>query len=348
MAIRTLGTWVSVAVALVSVLAAQDADAGVSLQPASHDLGEVAVGAVTEFSFGVHWPDDAAVRTEPEVRLPEGLHLLRVKSFREKDGKSTSVVAVALRVDHAGNLAARCEVRLGTRTATFPVQAKVVARPKGGTRVLVLESPFGWQSGDPEDFVAWRRLVAAAALDVDQRVRMRGRATVEVAALQRVDIVWIAEGSLLDLDAGERALLQGFVCGGGRLVVVASAFFDGTPAAASLLCEPFGLCIQDKEPAVGMAAVATGDGIARHPLTVGVESIRLLRPSPVASAEAGKATELVRFDGDVQQVFAAMATTGGGGEVVAVGACLWWNDLGRCPGFERLVRNLMSRAPRLR
>lgn len=348
MLLTAFGRCVALAV-LATELVGQADLGGVSCQPRAHDLGEVAVGSVTEFSFAVLWPDAAATHKEPELRLPDYLRQLRVDSFEREKGKLTTVVAVALQSERARDLAETIEVRLGARTVAFPVQAKVVVRPKGGSRMLVMESPFHWQSStEPAAFAAWRKLVATATLDVDQRLCVAGRPNVDVALLQRVDVVWLAEGALHSLRPEEQALLQGFVCGGGRLVVVAGAFLEGTPAGASRLCKPFGLRIKDVEPPVGVVAVAAGAGLARHALTVGIESIQLDRVSPVESFGASPVTPLVQFEGDANQTFAALVTNVSGGELIVVGDSLWWNHLARCAGFERFTRNLMSRPPRLR
>ena len=43
-----------------------------------------------------------------------------------------------------------------------------------------------------------------------------------------------------------------------------------------------------------------------------------------------------------------MATTASGGEIVVIGDSMWWNTANKSPGFARLLRNLLQRAPRLR
>ena len=64
--------------------------------------------------------------------------------------------------------------------------------------------------------------------------------------------------------------------------------------------------------------------------------------------EGEHAVMRVSLTAPAEQPFAAMASVASGGEIVAVGESLWWNQCGKSPGFARLVRNLLSRAPRLR
>jgi len=127
--------------------------------------------------------------------------------------------------------------------------------------------------------------------------------------------------------------------------VFANAFYSGSAKQANRLCEPFGVRILDTERQGGATFRTDADGIARHALTVGVDDLSVHRPSPVEIVDEKVAMELVRFAEPQTQAFVARATTKSGGEVIAVGESLWWNTANKSPGFARLLRNLLTRAP---
>ena len=318
------------------------------LQPTVTDLGTVAVGATVEASFGVFWTDAALAREKALVDAPFGAVVQRIETSAYSE-RALTQVEFALDTATARDVDATFTVRCGSEKVTVPLRAKVIALPKGGSRVLIAESPFeAFSCDDPAVLDAWRKIVEQARLDVDYRLARPGRATFDVAALSRVDVVLAAEGALTELDDGQVAKLHGFVCGGGRVVVFANAFFQGTVHGANRLSEAFDLRIRDRESAAGAKWTADAAGLARHPLTAGIEGLDVHRPSPVEIAEGERAVVLVNLTAPAEQPFAALVSTASGGEMIAVGESLWWNTAGKSPGFARLLRNVLSRPPRLR
>ncbi|MGK0301568.1 MAG: hypothetical protein ACI89X_002447, partial [Planctomycetota bacterium] len=49
----------------------------------------------------------------------------------------------------------------------------------------------------------------------------------------------VGEDALANITDIEVAHLQGFICGGGRVIVFADAFFAGTTKSANRICKPF-------------------------------------------------------------------------------------------------------------
>jgi len=258
-------------------------------------------------------------------------------------------VRVAFDTSAAGELKGDVTVRCANETATVPVHAVVQRAAPGGSRVLVVEGPFeASATQDPSLLDAWRRLVDDGRLDVDYLVPDRTSPVVDVAALARADTVLIAERGLVKLQEGDVQRLHGFVCGGGRLVVAADKFFDATVAGANRLVEPFGLQMLDAE-LPGGAPVASGDGdLRRHALLAGVDGVAAQRATPVRIVDSGRARVLVGLPGLGDHAFVALAETRSGGEVVVVGTSLYWHWITKAPGNERLLRNLLTRAPRLK
>lgn len=333
-----------------AVLAAQEpAPARPSkVQPAVIDLGVVATGATVEASFGVFWSDVALAKEKAEVEPPPGVKVLEVRTGKYDD-RALTQVEFELDTATARVVEASFTVCCGGEQVKVPLRAAVVVMPEGGSRVLVAETPFEtFSTADPAVLDGWRKVVADARLDVDYRLVRRGRATFDVGALGRVDVVLAAEAALLDLDDGQVAKLHGFVCGGGRVIVCADAFFVGTVRGGNRLAEAFGLALRDREPPPGRKFVAEGDGVRKHPLTAGVGRIEAERPVAIEVFEAERAAVLLTLDAPGEPVFAAVASTPSGGEIAVVGKSLWWNECGKSPGFARLVRNLLSRPPRLR
>ena len=328
-----------------TVLAAQEAPSP-KVQPVV-DLGPLAVGAIVEGSFGVYWDDAALAKATAVATPPKGVRVLRLTTQTYVE-RAMTTVEFAVDTADPGVLDGVFDLRCGTEAASVPMRAEVRAATPGGSRVLVAQTPFEtFSSDDPKTFDAWRQLVGSAHLDVDYRLVQRGRPTFDIGALARVDVVLAGEDALLALDDQQVAKLQGFVCGGGRLIVCADAFFMGTVHGANRIAEAFDLAIVDRESGDGGWRVDAA-GLRKHALTVGVDGIEVLRPSPVTIGEGSSGVALATFTTPREQPFVAMATTVGGGEMVVVGNSLWWNAAHKSPGFARLLRNLLQRAPRQR
>lgn len=337
-------------VCVTALLTAQEAPATPAPAPAAQpavDLGLLATGAIVEASCGVRWDDVSLAKAQAEVEPPAGVRILKVVTGTAAQRPITTI-EFAVDTSTARTIDAAFTVRCGGAAATLPLHATIAEMPKGGTRVLVATTPFEADSSDdPNTFTAWRELVAAAKLDIDYRIVRKGRPSFDVGALSRVDVVLAGEGALVAVDDLQVAKLQGFVCGGGRLIVCANHFFEGTVPGANRVAEAFDLAIVDRESASAVWRLDRS-GLARHPLTVGIDTIDVRRPSPVTLGESPRVRALATFTTPSEQPLAAMATTASGGEMVVVGDSLWWNTANQSPGFARLLRNLLQRAPRVK
>ena len=335
---RAASAWL-LAVSTGSILAQES---GVKLQPATVQLGTLNVGAVCEASFGVWWTD-LEKQPNPETALPDGFRGLGERTYPYQEDTIVTELRFAVPTDEEGEFRREITVVRGDERGTAEVRWVVERTPPGGSRILVAESPFEMYSTDDSAmFDAWRALVARSRLDVDYRLRRKNESPFGPEHLARVDIVLLGESSLTRLTDGDVARLQGFVCGGGRVVLCADAFFRETVAGANRICEPFGLTMVDRE-SFGLGAV-TFDQLADHPLVVGVETVVVRRPVPTR-IEEGRGRALVDSEAGP---FVAYARTRSGGEVVTIGESLWWKWLGEAPGNARLLRNLLVRPPRMR
>lgn len=340
---------VLVAVALcLAPLAAQEAEKPATapapkVGPSDLVLGEVRVGAVVEASFGVDW--NARGDAEAEVTVPPPLQVLATSVHKDEKGVVKTTVALRLATDRPGPVDAEVIVRRGAERATLKFSATITPPGPGGNRVLVVDTPFERDSSsDCAVFAAWRDLVHQGGLDVDYRLHRKGFAF-DAAMLARVEIAVVGEGALDGIDEKGTLLLQGFVCGGGRLVLFANEFYGDTIAGLNRVAAPFGIRMLATEPLPGDAFRAAREDLPRHPLLAGVDGVSFRRPSPI---EVGAGASAIVTVPGVPLPLAAIATTRGGGEIVAVGESLWWLWVGEDAGNARLLRNLLSRAPRLR
>lgn len=319
-----------------------------SVSPTRVDLGVVRSGAVVEASVRVDWHvEDPG--TEAEVDLPATMRPLGERTWVLREDNVSTEFGFGVVTGKIGRHEEKLAFRLGDRTASVDVTWVVEPVVPGGSRILIADSPFLDDStSDPATFDAWRGLVERARLDIDYRYSRKNAGAFDAESLQRVDVVVVAESSLVRLSDAEIARLQGFVCGGGRVIVCASRFFQGTVEAANRVCEPFGLQMIDREPPPAARAELSGFEIHKHPLTAGVETISFRRLSPTRILDEKLGVPLIEVAVLGADPFVACATTKSGGEIVTFGASLWWNWLRRGADNERLWRNLLVRPPRLR
>ncbi|MCA8949655.1 MAG: hypothetical protein KDE27_09145 [Planctomycetes bacterium] len=315
------------------------------VQPTAIDLGEVRVGAVVETSAAIFWgrpPGDVQV----EVELPKDLRPLSQRTYVREQDKAVTDLGFAVPTHETGHFERTIPVRRGDEQVAIPVSWTVAPASPGGSRILVADSPFeAYSTDDPATFAVWRALVATNRFDVDYRYTRKNVRAFTAEALARVDVVLVGESSLRDISQGDVDRLQGFVCGGGRVVLCANSFFVGTVPAANRVCEPFGLEMVDRE---SRSPGAVGD-VHRDPLTVGVEGVSAGTRSPTRITDGDLARSLVDLPilGGADP-FVAYARTQSGGEVITIGAALWWDWISEAPGNARLLRNLLVRPPRMR
>jgi hypothetical protein len=332
-----------VALMLAAVLAApvlaQQA-AGPVAQPSDLLFGTLHQGATVQADFEVTWPGEAKAE-DVKITPPTSVRLLRATT----SGTQTKVwITVATTV--VGACQGDITVSWREHKVAVPVQAVVLPSVPGASRVLVADSPWEADSStDSSAFAAWRRVVDSGKLEVSYLLAPASGPVFSVEQLQRTTVVLVGTYSLLALQPEDLQLLHGFVCGGGRVVVAANAFFVGTVGRANALLTPFGLRMQDQEPEFGKWFEAAAGDIAAHPLTAKVESVRVTRPSPTLLVDAG-AQALVKLPVFRDAAFIAVAGTASGGEIIALGQSLWWNWLDASPHNERLLRNLLTRPSR--
>lgn len=128
---------------------------------------------------------------------------------------------------------------------------------------------------------------------------------------------------------------------GGRLIVVADAFFGGTAPKANELVERHGLRIDTNDAGNLMLT----SKITPDLLTQGVSKLSFYRPARVWAADPKQARLLAVMAEDEAGGFIAVSRAAGRGNVVLLAQSLWWNWI-RSEGSEgdnaRMLENLLS------
>ena len=312
-------------------------------QPDRIDLGRLYVGARVETSFAIFWGDPACADQAAELTLPPFVELRQQHTVADERYGARTEVGLLVHTGRSGDWQGAVAVRCGGRAFEVPITAVVLPASPIATRVLVADAPFVSDStSDGRIFDAWRKIVETGKLEVNYLTApAAGEDVLDVALLGRVDVVLLSQTSLTRLTPGDIRLVQGFVCGGGRVLIAASTFWDGTVDQANEVMEPFGIRMRDVEGPVGATFVATEDEIVDDPLTDGVEKVEVHRPSPTVISDETRARALVKFS--ERDAFIALAHTGTGGEVIAIGNAIWWSWASARPDNARLLRNLLVR-----
>lgn len=309
-------------------------------QPKDLVFGTLHQGTTVQASFHVTWPT-AATPAAVKIVPPTNVKVLRTAT----NAKVTSIwieVGTAALGPCNGDIA----VSFGDQRVAVPVQATVLPSMPHSSRVLVADSP--WQEYSSEDsavFAAWRHVVDTGKLEVSYLLPPKTGPVFSAEHLQRATVVLLGESSLFQLTKEDVSLLQGFVCGGGRLVVAADGFFVGTAAKATELLQPFGLSMPGTEAPGQALHEASAEDIAAHPLTGKVTKVVAHRPSPTQLLSP-RAKALVKLPVLGDDALVAMATTAAGGEAISLGQSLWWLWIGRDEANEQLLRNLLTRPAR--
>jgi hypothetical protein len=135
--------------------------------------------------------------------------------------------------------------------------------------------------------------------------------------------------------------LRKFVSDGGRLVLVADAFFYGTAPRANELLGSYGMEIIDKDAGLGI----TNSTVNADSFTSGVKRVGFWRPAPIKVTDPTQAKLLV-VNEDGEGGFVAVSRSPNRGEVIVVTQSLWWNWIRSDPAnFDNclLLENLLSR-----
>lgn len=313
-------------------------------QPRDLVVGSLRQGTHVEVSFIAFWKDEKKAHKKPTFELPPAVKVIGAESNNHSHHGAMTYVKLAISTDQLGELNAKVVARLDGTTVTVPIQAVVLPRDPLSPRVLVAQSPFeGYSAEDSSTFAAWRRVVDTGKLECHYLIGTEEGPVLPIGLLRRVDTVVLGESCLFQLKAEDLATIKGFVCGGGRVVVAANAFFNGSVARANHVLTDFGLRMDDVEPRGAGNIEATGEDIAQHPLTKGVAAVVAFRPSPTSITDPKIASAIVRVSAFPDQAFVAVARTETGGEVIALGQSLWWNWIIKDEGNSRLLRNLLTR-----
>ncbi|MFN0053805.1 MAG: hypothetical protein ACKV0T_16620 [Planctomycetales bacterium] len=237
----------------------------------------------------------------------------------------TCDVIIALNTDRAAEYQGTIRVALGDEVIEVPVTASVLAQEPGLSRVLLVDTPIQrYSTDDASVFNPWLELVKRAKLDPHYLEIERGRPVLRELDLTKFDVVLIWGDGLFSATATDFDKLRGFVDSGGRCIVAANHFFQGSVARANEFIVPFGLRMKDEEPP-GVPAVTVTvaqDWLAKHLLTQGVGNLKFFRPSPIAVEDEAHAELLVTAPLFPGHGFAAVAHSGRG-EVVVLGISLW-------------------------
>jgi len=297
-----------------------------------------------EANFVIFWNDKAKAGKPAEIKSSPFIQTLRSKADEHPNFGALTRVWVRVETKETGSLDGSISVQCGGATVKVPVQATVLPQEPLSSRVLVAETPFdGYSAGASSAFAAWRRVVDTGKLEVHYLNQPEKGPVLPVSLLEKVDVVLMGQSCLLGMTKEDVNLLQGFVCGGGRVVMAADCFFRGSVAKANEVLTAFGLRMDDVEPSGAADFVIGEDHITKHSLTSKVVSLRVSRPTPTTITDPRRATTLVRVSAFPDRAFIALSRTESGGEVVALGQSLWWSWLKEDQGNVRLLRNLLTR-----
>ncbi|MCW5551486.1 MAG: hypothetical protein KIS67_04890 [Verrucomicrobiae bacterium] len=322
-------------------------------QPDRLDFGSVRMGATVEGSILVFTDAEESADLSCDVEPPPFLKVTSIRrgTATDRSGitKSDFCINVAVSSEEMGEHAGTLAVAVGLQKTTIPVKVNVRTPDASATRILIVSTPFSSSStGDATVFDPWLRLVESAKLNPDYLNVVRDQPVLRDLDLSDYGVVLLGEYGLLRLQDADIAKLKQFVNDGGRLLVCANSFFQGTVDRANQLLVPAGLRMTDSEPNDPKPIELTGSVILKDPLTKSVRRVKCFRPSPIAVTDKSKGRILVKAPQYPGEGFVA-AGRHGKGQVVALGQSLWWNWLGDvkygdCDNWQLLL-NLIAKTP---
>src|SRR5262249_12801429 len=201
----------------------------------------------------------------------------------------------------------------------------------------------------------WTDLVADAGWDVSYLAVTQGRPLFRDLDLSKFDVILLDAGGLVtEGNAEDLKRARAFAEGGGRLVLTANRFFSGSVDAANKVLDGYGLKMLNEEAPIGPqrfipAVVLDKKSFAPEVVKAGIKSARFHRFSPIVVSADKPARVLVKAVdvGGPKDGYVAVAKAGKG-EVVALGASLWWlwgSESGaRGTDNARLPRRLLTPA----
>ncbi|MSR58161.1 MAG: DUF1559 domain-containing protein [Planctomycetaceae bacterium] len=318
------------------------------VQPDRVVLGNVRVGATVESSVRVFVPGDNAEGVDVKIDAPPFVKVTRTKVATQMFGNRGSYITcdvwLTLDTSRAGAFDGLLEVHLADRRIQVPVFVDVLVPEAGLTRVLFVETPIErFSSSNSADFEPFLDLVESARLDPHYLEVDRDGPVLRDLDLAQFDVVLLAGSGLFLARADDFRKLTTFIEEGGKVVLAANHFFRGTVGKANELLVPLGLKMHDVEAEL---IQVEGAAITPHALTRDVRTLRFFRPSPVYVEAQEKGEILVAAPMYPDGGFVAVARAGKG-QVVALGASLWWNWIAseREAGADNAVmlRNLLTK-----
>lgn len=316
---------------------------GVEIQPPKIDIGQVREGAIAEASVRVYWGNLKVREEAPTIEVPAGVTLKETSTDVHNRSTPSDYTELILSFDtktpamHNGEI----HVQYGSQEATIPVACVVAERAVGGLQVLVADTPFTvFFTSDDSDFDAWRELVRTTATNVNYLHVPHKGPTFGDLTLSRYHVILLHVGGLFGLTDEELIRLDTFVADGGRCVLAANAFMQGSPERVNSLSAPHGIRMFDTEAAGDYQRhLSQGEQILRSPLTREVGKLTFFRGSPIIVTDPAKA-QLIAVDRNGDG-FIASARHGKGEYIVISNSliCSWVQDESDNGIF---MRNLMS------
>jgi hypothetical protein len=328
-------------------------------QPDCLHLGVVYVGATVEASFAVR-----ETGSDPKIKFdvvaPTFVKVLHksteVRQFGAQDKPIVwGSVEIGIDTTAAGEFRGEVTVTLGQTTAKLPVSVTVKERRRGLSRILIAGTPFEqWATNNGRQFQAWTELVKDSPLDVSYLLIHRGKPFLrdpdleKDLDLEKFDCIFLSPEALVFATPEDVKRARQYAEKGGRVVVAANHFFQGSVERANEVLAGYGLQMRDEESGGQNGVTLRKDDLDPQLVKAGVQSLHFFRASPIAIMDAKKARTLVRAVGVGQTgdgfVVKAQARKG---EVIAIGESLWWFWISqeRAQGSDnaKLLRWLLSR-----
>lgn len=293
--------------------------------------GILHVGAIADASVRIFIKGDDVQGLVAKTKAPEFVQIketkLATQAYGERGTFIVCDVIVSFETTRAGHFEGEIQVKVGDDQVDVPVDVDVLPAADGSTRLLVAGTPFDrFSTDDASLFDRWRELVRSAKLDASYLGVDRDRPVLGDLDLSKFDVILMGPDGVFWSRDEDLDKLKAFVIAGGRVIVTANHFFQGTVEKANKFVVQFGLKMTDVESREFDLFVIGQDEITRDPLTKGVRSLKFHRPSPVelTDADATTARLLVAAPSFPNAGLVAVAESGKG-QVIVLGTSLWWN-----------------------
>jgi hypothetical protein len=321
-------------------------------QPDFLAFGNVRVGATVEASVRVFADGKNTTGLELRVEAPAFVRVLSkelgTQEFGQAGTKIFGDVALAIDTRHKGEYAAPVHVHIGKQETKIPVRVSVLPAQPGLSRVVVADTPFErFSTSDAKLFSPWLEVVKEARLDVHYLLASSKQPVLRDLRLREFDVILLGCSGLMSLCDQDRTRLKAFLDQGGRVVVAANHFYQGSAAKANQIAGPYGLQMADIEPVFGNNRIILRPSEIRvDPFTRGVKELDFLRPSPIDITDPRIGRLLAEAPALAGKGLVA-AGRKDKGEVIVLGTSLWWSWVGRDHdkggGNARLLQNLLTR-----